>query len=207
MVTKKSFMLAVVMMMSTIIFAQHKGDDKSHDEGQAEKMKAELSLSDVQYTNIKSIHQKYKDKHKAIKKDSTLTGESKANKLKALKDEREKEVNAVLTPEQITQWKAYKAEKKEARKEHRAEVKEAHEAKLKSDLSLSDEQFTKLQAANKSFKEKRKALPKESAKSEHKKLADEHLAAVKAILTPEQFQKWQTMNEEKKQDHKGEQKK
>jgi hypothetical protein len=202
MIMKKSLMLGAVMMISTIVFAQHK-PGKSHDgEGQAEKMKTELSLSDAQYTSIKSINKKYKDKHNALEKDSTLTGEFRSGQMKNLKKEREKEVYAVLTPEQYAQWKAHKKEESDAKKAQKEEAKAAKDAKMKSDLGLSDEQFTKLDAINDEYKEKRKALEKETDKTERKKLAVEHEAKVKTILTAEQFEKWKVYKAEVKEEKK-----
>lgn len=206
MITKKSFMLVIALMSSTIIFAQ-KGPGKKHDgEAQAEKMKSELSLNDTQYASIKSINQKYKDKHIAIRKDSTLSKENKMSKMKGLHEEREKEVNAVLTPAQSTKWKTLKKEKTAARKEEHKKEKAERDAKLKSDLSLSDDQFTKLKAANKTFHDKAKNLKKGTDKAEFKKLHDEHDANVKNILSAEQYQKWQTMKADwkgKRKGHKG----
>ena len=206
---KKSFMLVVVMMISTIIFAQHKANDhKKQDGGQADKLKTELSLTDAQYASIKGIDKKYADKHAAIKKDSTLTKEKKFGQLKSLKDDKDKEVSAVLTPEQTAKWKALKAEKAEKKKEHREEAIASHEQKVKTDLALSDEQFSKFQAENKAYKDKIGALKKDDKSkekngAEFKKLTTEHEAKLKTIFTDEQFTKWKAMKKDKHNGHDG----
>jgi Spy/CpxP family protein refolding chaperone len=75
---KKSLMLVGAMMVSTFIFAQR------------ESMKDVLSLDDAQYASIKEINKKYGQKHQDLNK------------------ERQAEISRVLTPEQSSNWKAYK---------------------------------------------------------------------------------------------------
>jgi hypothetical protein len=83
---KKSLMLVGAMMISTFIFAQR------------ESMKDVLALNDAQAESIKEINKKYGDKHQDLQK------------------ERQAEINKVLTPEQNSNWKAYKKGLKDGRR-------------------------------------------------------------------------------------------
>jgi hypothetical protein len=97
---KKSIMLGVWIMAATLLVAQphpknlHRNADK-----QVEKMKTELSLNEVQYASIKNITKKYADRQRLLGQDSTLARTEKSRKHASLRTDREKEINAVLTPE------------------------------------------------------------------------------------------------------------
>lgn len=75
---KKSLLLVGAMMISTFIFAQR------------ESMKSVLSLDDAQYASIREINKKYGEKHQDLNK------------------QRRAEIEKVLTPEQNSNWKAYR---------------------------------------------------------------------------------------------------
>jgi hypothetical protein len=79
-------MLVGAMMISTIIFAQR------------ETMKDVLALNDAQAASIKEINKKYHQKQQD------------------LIAERQAEISKVLTPEQNSNWKAYKKGLKDARR-------------------------------------------------------------------------------------------
>lgn len=66
--------------------------------------------------------------------------------------------------------------------------------KLKKELGLSDEQATKLKEVNSTYRAKMKELKAKGAKKRKVKSATrKQKAAVKKILTPEQFEKWTAM--------------
>lgn len=79
-------MLIGAMVISTFIFAQR------------ESMKSVLSLDDAQYASIKEINKKYGQKHEDLNK------------------ERQDEIGKVLTPEQKSNWQAYKKGLKDGRR-------------------------------------------------------------------------------------------
>jgi hypothetical protein len=197
---KKTMMLLVVMMMiTTAIFAQHgrnphKGAGKS-----IEHLKSELILDDNQYATIKGIQEKYSKKRLELKSDSTGDRTKKFQEVKALHNQREREIESVLTSEQKTKWTALKTERKAKHQAKMGERRKDHEEKMKSDLSLSDEQFSKLTNANRDFREKIKSTRSESHdKAELKKLKEEHEKTVKGILTDDQFKKWSEQKREMK---------
>lgn len=200
---RKSIMLIAAMMMSTVIFAQHPGKDSiRHRMHRGEQMKTVLSLNDTQYATIKGINKKYAARQFELRKDSAKARDEKFKEAKALRQEKEKEINAVLTPEQQNKWKAYRAARQEKIKAQRQEAAEKHAVRIKTLLSLSDDQLAKLQTVNKEYREKFENLFHEhkdsgSDRSEFKKLKAEHDAAIKNILTEEQFRKWTALKEER----------
>ncbi|MEJ0055228.1 MAG: hypothetical protein WDN75_05975 [Bacteroidota bacterium] len=71
---KKNMMLAGLMMVSTIIFAQHhKRDASGMAAKRSEKMKTELSLTDDQYAKVKAINEKYAASYAKLRSDTSLT--------------------------------------------------------------------------------------------------------------------------------------
>jgi Spy/CpxP family protein refolding chaperone len=198
---KKIVMLGALMMASVVIFAQdHAKDPQARATKATEKMKQVLSLSDTQYASIKAINEKYTSKKEEPGKNAGNA--DRMAERKSLMEAREKEINIVLTPEQKTKWESFKAQRAEKMKAHKKERIEKNKTVLKETLSLTDEQQTKIEAVNKTFKEKRQALKsannEASNKEAWKKLKEEHETAVKAILTPEQYTKWTTLNAERK---------
>jgi len=192
------------MMLSTLLFAQHhKGGGRPHD--RTETMKTELSLNDNQFAAIKGINEKYADQFASLRKDSIQTHDQKRAAGKALRQKREQEISDVLTPEQNTKWKAYKAEQKAKHKAERKEARERYQAEMKSALSLSDDQVSRMNDAGKAFHQKLRKAKKEGKtdKAEFKKLKEEHEASVKSILTEEQYQKWISFRKDKKDKKKG----
>jgi hypothetical protein len=195
---KKSIMLGVWIMAATLLVAQphpknlHRNADK-----QVEKMKTELSLNEVQYASIKNITKKYADRQRLLGQDSTLARTEKSRKHASLRTDREKEINAVLTPEQKTKWSAYKDRQAEKRKGRIAESQKKHAARLKSVLSLSDEQQAMMQDAEETFKQRALQIRDESKDDSHeaiRKLKADHEATVKTILDENQFKKWKELN-------------
>lgn len=124
---KQSLMLAGAMMISSFIFAQNDlaTPEKHEGRGGREDMKTVLNLDDKQVSSISEINKKYHEKGKEQMKD--------------LKDQREAEINKVLTPEQNKKWADYKKQRAENFVKMRDE-------KLKRDLSLTDDQLTKLKS-------------------------------------------------------------
>jgi protein CpxP len=200
---KKSIMLGALMIASVIVFAQdHTRDPQARAAKTTEKMKQMLSLNDTQYASIKAINEKYASKRVDHGKNATPDNADRMNERKALMDAREKEINAVLTPEQKTKWETFKSKRAEKMRAHKKERAEKNKTTLKEALSLTDEQQGKIEETNKSFKEKRAALKNDNKGADNKdtlnKLKAEHDTAIKAILTPEQYAKWTTLKTERK---------
>ena len=204
---KTMIVLIALMMLSSIIFAQKKDRHRGQREGHLEKLKTELSLSDTQYASIKGINKKYAEQFSQIRKDSVTDRNEKHLTLKALREKRQNEINSVLSGEQKTKFEKLRKERAEKRKEHQKARAEKREAQVIKDLSLTDDQAAKLKEENRFFFEKVKALrsanDKEASKADRKKLRKDHEAAIKSILTTEQFSKWKAMRKEAKMKRKG----
>lgn len=194
---KKSLMLGVWMMAATLVMAQPRSKDAHQHSGRnAEKMKTELSLDDEQYASIKKINEKYAGRHLMLRRDSTLERDQKLVEMKALRADRKKEVDAVLTPDQKTKWAAYREARAEKIKSRMSERQARHAGRMKEALSLTDEQQARMKAARETFKEKAEEarnnpnFSETEKRSEIKKLKSVHEETVKSILTEEQFKKW-----------------
>lgn len=187
-------MLVIALVISTIAFAQVKQNGHRNAGGQAERMKEVLSLSDEQYASVKSVNQKYAEKFREMRKESSTSRED----YRKLQQQKRSEINSVLTDAQQQTWKEYRAEQRTERKKSFENRKKDRIEKMKSSLDLSDDQIKKLQDANQKFAKQRKALmtdsslTKEEKKTKFKALSGEQDAAVKGILSPEQYKKWKS---------------
>lgn len=145
-------------------------------------MREELSLDSVQYATIKGINRKYSERARELRKDTVTRMEEKRESFKSLREERSEEIDNVLTPEQRTRWQALKKQRIDDRQAARLEAKARKDARIKSRLSLSDDQLAKMKSARKeSFEQARK----------------DYESRMKKILTKDQFNEWQKMNKEK----------
>ena len=202
---KRSLILAMLMMVSILTFAQK--ERKSPVERaakQTDRMKSELSLSDQQYASIKGINEQYATKREALFKDQSLKGEERKAQSKELRVNQEKEINSVLTPEQKTKLDVLKKERAEKHKAKRIERGKTRAENIKKELALTDDQQQKMLQTTKAFKEKREkiktdnSLTEENRKAAYKNLKNEYQSEVKGILSEEQFTNWQTMKAERK---------
>jgi hypothetical protein len=123
---KKSLMLVGAMMISSFIFAQQQdAAPQKHDGDRRESMKTVLNLDDKQMSSIQEINKKYQEKGKEQRK--------------GLNQQRQAEIGKVLTPEQSKKWDAYK-------KERADKFAKVRDERLKKDLSLTDDQLSKLKS-------------------------------------------------------------
>jgi Spy/CpxP family protein refolding chaperone len=75
-----------------------------------------LNLTDDQKTKIAAIRADAKDQMKAMKKDTTLTDDQRAQKVKDLRKDTRRQVWAVMTPEQQKIWAQEMREHRQAKK-------------------------------------------------------------------------------------------
>jgi hypothetical protein len=119
-VMKKNVMFLALMMMSTsILFAQRQRDDsRTMDSRRSERLKKELSLNDDQVTKMKAIHTKFAERHSLLRRDTALTVGSARKQSAKLRAEQEAELKGVLTPEQWTKLTAMKSRHGDWKKKH-----------------------------------------------------------------------------------------
>lgn len=95
---------------------KHRPDESKGKHDNGAKLVKELELTPKQAEQLKAIHQKQKAENKAIQeKMAPLKSEMKIlkEKKKALKEIRMKEIESLLTPEQLIKYKELKEKKKE----------------------------------------------------------------------------------------------
>lgn len=201
---KKQLVLITFMMAGVISFAQERGQVRRDDP--TDKMKKELSLSDDAYKKIKAIDDAFHTQVATLRKDSTKSREDKHSAIRSLSQQRKKDIDAVLSPEQQAKWQDIQTARREQHNAQMKKVAEDRAARFKSELSLSDEQFSKIQEANKSFREKsselrNKRLTEDERRAEFRKLRKEHDAAMKTVLSKEQYEKWNEMKKSGGKNH------
>ena len=119
MIMKKNMMLAGLIMMSTIVFAQHPNEDRAGmATKRADKMKTQLSLSDDQYAKVKVINEKFAASHVALRKDTSITIGTSEKRREQLKKDHEAQLKKVLTDAQWTKWTALRATRSDDKKKH-----------------------------------------------------------------------------------------
>ncbi len=119
---KKNLMFVALVLMSAVAFAQkgkhgHGHDPKERAARMADHLKKELSLNDDQYAKVKSLNEKYTERYRAVRKDTSLTRGRSMSQMKRIRGEQETELKKILTPEQTTKWDALKAKREADRKE------------------------------------------------------------------------------------------
>jgi Spy/CpxP family protein refolding chaperone len=193
-----------LMMASTIIFAQRKGEPMNRAGAQADKMKTELSLDDVQYKAVKAINEDFVNKRLKLHQDSTMSRQEIQKQARTLRDEKNAAIAKVLTPEQKSKWKSYRASQTEKHKAGRAKYRGEHARRMQEQLSLSDEQTSKIKSIDKEFGDKFRALrndstiAREDLREKAKQLRQEYLSKTKSVLTEEQFKKWELQKADRK---------
>jgi periplasmic protein CpxP/Spy len=70
------------------------------------QMAAELGLTDVQKTQVKTLMQAQRDKLEALRDDESLNRREKMKKMRAMREDTQKQIRALLTPEQQAKFDA-----------------------------------------------------------------------------------------------------
>ena len=197
-------MILGMMVLSTFIFAQSKSIPDDRASKQADRMKNELALDDVQFKSVKAINEQYGGKMEELKKDSAISNESRHERMGTLHHERDAAIRKVLTPEQSTKWASVHSNQ---RGKYRARAKkslEDHALRMQNDLSLTDEQTAKIKSIDKEFSPKFYALKKdstlarESGRDRGHQLRKEYQSKTKAVLTDEQIARWEAQKAERR---------
>ena len=201
---KKCSLLLGLLMVSTIMFAQRKGDPMDRAARQADKMKTELSLDDVQYKAVKAINEDFANRQLKLRGDSTLSKQEKQKKAWTLRDEKNAAIAKVLTEDQKSKWKSYRASQAEKHKAGMAKYRGEHAQRMQESLSLSDEQTSKIKSIDKEFGDRFRALrsdstlAREDLQKKAKQLRDEYRSKTKSVLTEEQYKKWEMQKADRK---------
>ena len=160
-----SISLSVVAQDST---ATRKGDIKSMKaayKGGKQHHKdniKELNLTAEQKKEIKESRAEYKSKVTALEKDQNMTEAEKNEKKASLKKEQRSATQSLLTPDQKTKM----AEQKMKDKQEVKDNAQKRMADMQTELSLSDDQVTRLKALEVTNHAKMKAIKKDKTMDE-----------------------------------------
>jgi|GEM_PF-1070703 len=114
---KLIYLLAILLLVLTTGQAQQKRDTVHAPATEKKtKIKNELGLSKKQKATLKASKNDFKAEKLKVESDTKLTAEQKEAKIKELKEDKKKTLDATLTPEQKEKAKALKAEKKKEKK-------------------------------------------------------------------------------------------
>ena len=171
---------------------------------QADVMKKELSLDDVQYKAVKAINEDFANRHMKMRADSALSKQEMQKKSRTLRDEKSSAIAKVLTADQKSKWKSYRVSEAEKHKARMAKYRGEHAKRMQESLSLTDEQTSKIKSIDKEFGDRFRVLLSYSTRvhedlhEKAKQLRDEYRSKTKLVLTAEQYKKWEMQKADRK---------
>jgi len=194
-----SFKITLFALIAVFAFqfsaqAQGAGNGKKGKaQEMAQRLKEELSLSDEQAEKVKLAFKSKRKKVKAAKEANAGDHKAMREARKSANEAFEAELKTILSDEQFMKFQEHKEEMQspESRAERRAD-------RMAEELKLSDAQAEKVEALIKSKIEARQA-DREKHKAEREAFEKE----MKTILTPEQYEAFLKMKEEKREKRKG----
>jgi Spy/CpxP family protein refolding chaperone len=184
------------LALTVSVNAQDKMGKKGlHHKHQKGMMAKELNFTDAQKAQAKAINEDSRKKMQELNKNESITVKEQRDRRAAIQKERKTKMDGLLTAEQKTKMAQLKAERKVKKEEGYAKRLD----KMKTNLSLSDEQVTKLKnqrVATQAKAEKIKnneSLSREQKKEQMMTLKTEAKDQHNKILTPEQLKKKEEM--------------
>jgi hypothetical protein len=199
-----SAMLAVVFSVSAQEkqeLKQYKKDVyKSHHKGANHMDLAELNLTEDQKKQLKSNREEFRTKMQALDKEENITVKEMKTRKAALHKEQKAKNDAIFTPEQKEKIAKAKLKHEEEAKQHAEKRLE----RMKTELSLTDDQVAKLKIQDENTRSQMKAI-RDNESLDHSAKREQMMALMntakeqrKAVLTQDQLKKM----EESKKDHK-----
>ena len=177
--------------------AQGRGMKGDHMQMMAKR----LNLSQQQQDQLKPIFDQTRQQAQAIKNDTSLTQDQKKEKLQALRQSTQSQVNGILTPEQQQQW----AQMKQNGMQRMKEGRQRGAQRMAQKLNLSQDQQNQIQPIMQKQREQAKAIWQDNSLSKDQKneklqaLRQETHSQINSILTEEQQQQWQEMQKNRQQ--------
>jgi len=163
------------------------------------ELSEKLNLTDAQKVAIKPIFANDANAIKTVRQDGSLTEEQKMAKIKEIRENGRKQINAILTPEQQKEF----AEMKNRPLHRMGEFTENRLEMLSKKLNLTDSQKTTLKpifaAEANDIKAvwQDKSLSKEQKQSKASGIREAANTKINAVLTPEQQAKWTELKKER----------
>ena len=75
-----------------------------------DRMAEELKLTDEQKTKVKAVFEEQSKKQQELRSESSLTPEQRREKAQGMREETNKKMKGILTPDQYTKWEKRAAE-------------------------------------------------------------------------------------------------
>ena len=169
-----------------------------------EKLTKKLALNDAQAKQVRVILSTEQTERMDIKSRHQGDREAAKPEMKELRERTQVELAKVLSQDQIDTMKQMKK-----RHHKRGKHKRNRLQHMEKELNLTPEQSTQIKAIHKARKAQAHQLieaaggDREAAKPELKKLRQESMQEVRAILTPEQQTKFDALKEKRKDGRKG----
>jgi protein CpxP len=164
----------------------HHGDGFKH-------IAQKLNLTQQQQDQLKPIFEKQHQQVRAIRQDTSLSQDQKKQKIDALHQDMQTQMNAVLTPAQQQQWAQMKAQGKQkmgARMAKKLNLSAQQQEQLKPIFQKRHEQAKAIWQDN--------ALTKDQKKEKMQALRQQTKTQMDAVLTPEQQQQLQQMRQNRR---------
>lgn len=162
----------------------------------------EMKLTEEQRMQMRDLWEAQAEELRELRANTELSPEQKAQKFKALQQKMDSEMKRILNEQQYIIWKDEREKIQAAISSQIGEQMRTRMEGLFAELNLTDEQKKKLREVFASHGEKLKELrantellPEQKAQ-QFKELQEKMEPQIKAILTPEQFTKWQQKREE-----------
>jgi Spy/CpxP family protein refolding chaperone len=189
--------LIAFLALTVNAHAQDKMGKKANQHHKHEKgmMAKELNFTDAQKAQAKAINEDSHKKLQELNKNESITVKEQRDRKAAILKERKTKMDGLLTAEQKTKMTQLKAERKVKKEEGYAKRLD----KIKTNLSLTDEQVAKLKnqrAATLAKAEKIKnneSLSREQKKEQMMTLKTEAKAHYDKIFTADQLKKKEEM--------------
>jgi Spy/CpxP family protein refolding chaperone len=189
--------LIAFLALTVNAHAQDKMGKKANQHHKHEKgmMAKELNFTDAQKAQAKAINEDSHKKLQELNKNESITVKEQRDRKAAIFKERKTKMDGLLTAEQKTKMTQLKAERKVKKEEGYAKRLD----KIKTNLSLTDEQVAKLKnqrAATLAKAEKIKnneSLSREQKKEQMMTLKTEAKAQYDKIFTADQLKKKEEM--------------
>lgn len=189
--------LIAIFAFTATAGAQDKMGKKGHHHHKHQKgmMAKQLNFSEDQKKQAKAINEDFRKKMQDLNKQENITVKEQRDRKASILKERKAKMDGLLTAEQKTKLTQLKAERKAKKEEHYTKRLD----KMKTTLSLTDDQVVKLKSQRAATMAKAEKIKNnESLSREQKK---EQMMALKAeakeqhnkIFTPEQLKKKEEM--------------
>lgn len=191
---KQLLAFAILLLLSAQTFAQK----HQHHEDPVLSHSKELNLSSVQTAKITAMQKEHRLAMQSLMKSDTLTAMARRQRMHELRDQYRKEVNSVLTPEQVATLGTFRRDSTGYKR------KGMENKNLKEALHLTEEQTRKMKELQEKNHAEMQRIQQDTAVTEANKkfrieeLKKERRHELESLLTPDQQRKYKEMQTRKR---------